>query len=53
VAGRDSPEWVLGREVLPRRPPPPLLGLLAPEGLPVAQRVHGDALTVLHTVLTD
>ncbi len=27
--------------------------LLVPGGLPVAQRVSGDALTVLHTVLTD
>lgn len=27
--------------------------LLVPGGLPVAQRVHGDALTVLHTVLCD
>ena len=27
--------------------------LLVPGGLPVAQRVSGDALTVLHTVLSD
>jgi hypothetical protein len=27
--------------------------LVVPGGLPVAQRVCGDALTVLHTVLTD
>jgi hypothetical protein len=27
--------------------------LLVAGGLPVAQRVHGDALTVLHTVLCD
>jgi hypothetical protein len=27
--------------------------LLVPGGLPVAQRVRGDALTVLHTVLCD
>ena len=27
--------------------------LVVPGGLPVAQRVSGDALTVLHTVVTD
>jgi hypothetical protein len=27
--------------------------LVVPGGLPVAQRVFGDALTVLHTVVTD
>jgi hypothetical protein len=27
--------------------------LIVPGGLPVAQRVSGDALTVLHTVVTD
>jgi len=29
------------------------LSLVVPGALPIAQRVHGDALTVLHTVVCD
>jgi hypothetical protein len=46
---RDLSGWVLGAGLVQRHPAAPLV----PGGLPVAQQLRGDALTVLRTVLWD